>query len=92
VVRTADDPPARWVTASDLAEYAFCPRAYWYTRHPPAEGPEPSNATARHLGERYHARTLATRYRRERWSTVWWLLVAAGVFLCLLALLQVGGI
>lgn len=78
------------MTASDLAEYAYCPRAYWYRGHPPPGGPARSTVVARAGGERFHARTLTTRYRRERWSAVWWGLVAAGLLLCLLALLQVG--
>jgi CRISPR/Cas system-associated exonuclease Cas4 (RecB family) len=78
------------VTASDLAEYAFCPRAYWYRKHPPAEGPSRASAVARSGGERFHARTLATRSRRERWSALWWILVGAGLLLCLLALVQAG--
>jgi CRISPR/Cas system-associated exonuclease Cas4 (RecB family) len=78
------------VTASDLAEYAYCPRAYWYRRHPPPEGPTPSSSEARAGGERHHARALMTRYRRERWSAVWWVLVAVGLLLFLLALVEFG--
>jgi CRISPR/Cas system-associated exonuclease Cas4 (RecB family) len=78
------------VTASDLAEYAYCPRAYWYRRHPPPEGPTPSSRGARAGGERYHARALTTRYRRERWPAVWWVLVAVGLLLFLLALAECG--
>ena len=78
------------MTASDLAEYAYCPRAYWYRRHPPPEGPARSSREARAGGERYHARVLTTRYRRERWSVIWWILVAVGVLLCLLALAEFG--
>ena len=78
------------MTASDLAEYAFCPRAHWYETHPPPEGPAPSSRTARAAGERFHASALTRRSRRERWSVVWWLLVGTGLALCLLALLQVG--
>jgi len=90
VVRPSEDPSAGWVTASQLAEYAFCPRAYWYRAHPPPEGPAASSVAALAGGERFHARTLTTRYRRERWSTAWWILVAAGLLLCLLALAQGG--
>ncbi|MFZ0830213.1 MAG: hypothetical protein WCB18_07765 [Thermoplasmata archaeon] len=78
------------MTASDLAEYAYCPRAHWYRKHPPVDGPAPSSVEARSRGERYHARTLTTRSRRERWSTVWWILVGAGLLLCLLALAELG--
>ena len=78
------------MTASDLAEYAYCPRAHWYRTHPPADGPAPSSVAARTRGERFHARTLTTRARREQWSVVWWILAGAGLVLCLLALVQVG--
>ncbi|MCI4352096.1 MAG: hypothetical protein L3K14_01720 [Thermoplasmata archaeon] len=88
----SDDPATRWVTASDLAEYAFCPRAYWYRGHPPPEGPAPSSRAAQAAGERYHESVLTHRSRRERWSTGWWLLVGTGLLLCLLALLQAGGV
>jgi CRISPR/Cas system-associated exonuclease Cas4 (RecB family) len=78
------------VTASDLAEYAYCPRAYWYREHPPPEGPAPLSLVARAGGERFHSRTLSARSRRERWSTLWWVLVAAGLLLLLGAIVQVG--
>lgn len=89
MARSPDDPSAGWVTASDLAEYSYCPRAHWYRGHPPPGGPARSSVAARAEGERFHARVLATRSRRERWSTVWWGLVAAGLFLLLLAVTQV---
>jgi CRISPR/Cas system-associated exonuclease Cas4 (RecB family) len=79
------------VTASDLAEYAYCPRAYWYRAHPPPEGPAPASVRARVEGGRFHARALTARYRREQWSIVWWMLIGAGLLLCLLAFLAIGG-
>lgn len=77
------------MTASDLAEYAYCPRAYWYQYHPPPEGPDLASRAARAHGERFHLRALTVRSRRERWSPLWWMLVAAGLLLSLFALVQV---
>jgi CRISPR/Cas system-associated exonuclease Cas4 (RecB family) len=89
VASPADDQTAGWVTASDLADYEFCPRAYWYRKHPPIDGPSPASVARRATGEQFHARTLSTRLRRERWSTAWWWLVAAGLLLCLLSIAEV---
>ena len=76
------------MTASDLAEYAFCPRAHWYRLHPPAGGAAVSSELARRSGDRFHARVLTARTRRDRWTGLWWLLVGAGFLLCLLALVE----
>jgi CRISPR/Cas system-associated exonuclease Cas4 (RecB family) len=63
---------------SELADYAFCPRAHWYRHHPPAGGPSPEALRRAEAGTRYHARTLrATRLRAERGPT-YWLLVVVG--------------
>lgn len=78
------------MTASDLAEYAYCPRAQWYRTHPPAEGPAPSSVDARSRGERFHARTLVARSRREQWSSLWWFLITTGLLLCLLGFVLAG--
>lgn len=32
------EEPLPWLSVSDLAEYAYCPRAQWYRHHPP-DGP-----------------------------------------------------
>lgn len=80
------------MTVSDLAEFAYCPRAHWYRGHPPPEGPARASVEARARGERFHARVLTTRYRREHWSPFWWAFVGVGIFLCFLALVLVGGI
>lgn len=90
MARSSDAAPAGWVTASDLAEYAYCPRAHWYRTHPPPEGPAPSSVRSRATGEQFHARLLTTRYRREHWSPVWWILAGAGAFLVLLSLVLAG--
>lgn len=89
MARYSDDPAPEWVTASDLAEYAYCPRALWYRRHPPPDGPSRSSQVARAEGERFHVRTLQRRARAERWSGVGWLLVGLGLLLVVVAVLSV---
>lgn len=86
------DPSLGWVTASELAEYAYCPRAHWYRRHPPPEGPSTESRLARTRGERFHGQTLARRDRRERWSAAAWILALVGLGFCLAALRLVGAL
>jgi len=75
-----------WVSASDLADYAYCPRSYWYRRHPPAGGPSRSSQRSALGGVRYHERILtATRHRAERGGAYW------AVVLVGLGLVLVGG-
>lgn len=50
-----------WATATDLAEYAYCPRALYYRRQDPSAPELPSAAD----GRRYHERSLAAERRRE---------------------------
>jgi len=56
------------IAASELAEYAYCPRAWWYRRSPPPEGPSPAGERRARVGERYHARTLSAERRRDAWA------------------------
>jgi len=77
------------VAASELAEYAYCPRAWWYRSHPPAEGPDPRSVRAADRGVRFHARTLRAEARRDRWAGA--LVVLLLVALALIAWILVGG-
>jgi CRISPR/Cas system-associated exonuclease Cas4 (RecB family) len=82
-----DAPPRgselRWVSASDLAEYTYCPRSWWYADHPPPGGVARSNRRARESGRRYHDRSLRGESRRERWGVPYALLLALAVALVL---------
>jgi len=61
-----------WTSPSELADYAYCPRSYWYRRHPPAEGASASSNDRRRAGERYHTAVLgAERRRAERGAAYW---------------------
>lgn len=79
----------RWVSASELADYAYCPRSWWYRDHPPAGGPAPGAERRARAGVAYHQRVLTAERRRDAWSGA----VAAAAVLAavVLALLLVGG-
>ncbi len=78
-------PDERWTSASDLAEYVYCPRSHWYRHHPLADGPSRSSERSTLVGVRYHNRILtAERHRAERGGTYW------GVLLLGLALVALG--
>ena len=63
---TAGSPYREWVSATDLAEYAYCPRAWYYRTHlDPAARTEESRRTAL-AGDRYHARALDHDWRQEQ--------------------------
>ena len=70
-----------WVSASELADYAYCPRSWWYGRHPPDEGRSRSGERAQSAGIRYHDRALAREWRRERSGTVYLVLLALSLVL-----------
>ncbi len=70
---------APWTSPSDLAEYAFCPRAHYYRQHRTA--PETSSSAA---GVRTHERRLSSERWRDEHAGAGWL--ALGVGLGLLAL------
>ncbi|HTW77539.1 MAG TPA: hypothetical protein VMG14_07255 [Thermoplasmata archaeon] len=72
-----------WTSASDLADYAYCPRSHWYHEHPPDGGPS-SDARARAAGgQRYHARTLGAERRRAEHGAAYWGALLVGVLLVL---------
>lgn len=58
------DGPSEWVSVSDLAEQAYCPRAEWYRHHPPLRAPTYASRAASERGRRFHEHTLAGVERR----------------------------
>jgi CRISPR/Cas system-associated exonuclease Cas4 (RecB family) len=54
-----------WASASDLAEYAYCPRAWYYRTHEPDAPVTATSRASSAAGERYHRSTLAAEERRE---------------------------
>jgi hypothetical protein len=73
------------VTVSELAGYAYCPRAWWYDAHPPAEGRTVESGRQTRDGVRYHVRTLGADRRRASWAR------AAGVVVVTASLLLAAG-
>jgi hypothetical protein len=77
-------PP--YVSASDLADYAYCPRSHWYRYHPPPGGPAPDSVRSAAAGTRVHGRQLGGERRRAEHGVAYWLLLAIGL------LVVVGGV
>lgn len=75
-----DDAPP-WASASELAEYAYCPRALYYRRRDP-DAPEPGAAVA---GRRYHARVLGAERRRDERAGLYWAGLALGLLIVAVA-------
>ena len=75
----ASDGP--WVSATDLADYAFCPRSHYYHEHPPAGGPTPDSERRAGAGARYHHRVLGAELRREEHAGAYWTALAIGFVL-----------
>jgi hypothetical protein len=78
--------PGPWVSATDLADYTFCPRSHYYHDHPPEGGPTRASERRAHGGERYHQRVLGAERRREEHAGAYWVALALGM------LLVVGGV
>lgn len=81
----ANGPAGPWASASDLADYAYCPRSHYYRHHPPRRGPSTESRRSSEAGRAFHATTLARVERRER-SYGAWALVAFASALFLVAL------
>ena len=72
-----------WLSASDLAEYAYCPRALYYRRQH-TEAPDPPAARS---GRVYHQRSLRAEHRRAAYAGAYWALLLVGLALVVIALL-----
>jgi hypothetical protein len=75
----AEDDP--WVSATDLADYEFCPRSHWYHDHPPSGGPTREARVRSEAGSRYHERVLGAERRRDEHGGADWVALALGVLL-----------
>ncbi len=72
-----------WVSASDLADYAYCPRAHFYHVHPPRGGSTPEAQARARSGTRYHRRILGAERRRADHGGAYWAALAVGTVLVL---------
>jgi hypothetical protein len=75
--------PGTWVSATELADYAYCPRSHYYAAHPPPGGPAPAAQRSARAGARYHARELGRERHREEGGAAAWAAIAAGIALTL---------
>jgi CRISPR/Cas system-associated exonuclease Cas4 (RecB family) len=71
-----------WTTPSELAEYAFCPRAYHYRQ---TEGPRSTFETDR--GTAFHERELGRERWRDEHRLAPWIALLVGVALLAAAVL-----
>ena len=72
-----------WVSATDLAEYAYCPRAYYYREHPTPGGPTAAGQRRARAGARYHARVLGRERRRAEHGAGYVAVLVLGIVLAL---------
>ena len=71
----------RWVSASELGEYAYCPRSHWYSQNNPEPTSSAEELRARESGDRFHARELSRSVRlADRRGAYVAVLLAALVF------------
>jgi len=79
-----------WTSASELAEFAFCPRAWYYSTHPPGFAPDRRAVDRSEGGRAFHTEALRTEQHRETGGASaagWmWLGIAATVLLLLAGL------
>lgn len=81
-----------WVSASDLAEYAYCPRSYWYSSHPEeVEGSIAPDPRARR-GVRYHQRALSAEQRHDAHVGRYVLLLLVGLAVVTASLYVLGAL
>ena len=69
---------SRYVTASELADYAFCPRAHYYAHHPGGRAVADGALERERAGVRYHTGTTRSDRRWAETSPLPWLLVLLG--------------
>ena len=71
--------PNGTISVSDVAEYAYCPRALYYRLNPPPEGPDPARERDSRRGVEFHARSLRRVEARAAHVRTWAVLLAVSV-------------
>ena len=91
-MREDPDEISDWLTVRDVSEYAYCPRAFWYRRHPPSRGPTRASVAASAEGIVVHERHFRAVERRDRHGrALWWIVLgSAGLVLACVAALLAG--
>ena len=78
----------KWTNASELGEYLYCNRAWWYKN---VRRLKSDNALRMHSGSKFHA-VHSKRVRRLPWLRKFaYALIAAAIFIIVFQLLAVGG-
>jgi len=77
----SDEP---WVSPTDLADYTYCPRSYWYRHHPPPGGTSRASQRSARGGVRYHERVLAAERHRDERGGAYWAILLVGFALAAL--------
>jgi hypothetical protein len=79
----------RYVSAGELADYAFCPRSHHYRLHPEGRTPAAGAIARERAGTSYHRRAIGADRRWAETSPVPWV-IAVVVGVALLGLLVFG--
>jgi len=77
------DDDGSWISPSDLADYTYCPRSYWYRHHPPSGGPSRASQRSARAGARFHDRVLAGERRRAEHGGAYWAALLVGLLVTL---------
>jgi hypothetical protein len=89
-VGTADRTRSRrYVSAGELADYAYCPRSHYYRTHPDGRAPAEGALARERAGTSYHTRTIRSDRRRAESSPWPWVAaLAVGAVLLAVAVLR----
>ena len=86
------EPSDSWVSASDLAEYAYCPRSYWYSIHPEVAGEGLRPDPRARYGVVYHRRTLSEERAHDEHVGLYVGLLLLGIALAAVTAYLLGGL
>lgn len=86
------DSQGPWVSASDLAEYAYCPRSHYYSLHTEAVGGRIAPDPRARAGVRYHQRTLSAERDHDRHIGAYLALLLVGLVVVGASLVLFGGL
>lgn len=91
---TGSHPRRRYVSAGELADYAFCPRSHYYRLHPEGRTPAAGSVARERAGVLYHARTIGADRRWADASPFPWLavLTAGAVLLAVVVVVLRGSL
>ncbi|MCI4366244.1 MAG: hypothetical protein L3K08_00670 [Thermoplasmata archaeon] len=80
-----------WVSAGELADYAFCPRSHWYSRTRPGAPVPRDSARRSSAGASFHANELSAVRARSEHRGAYVAAVLLGLLLAVLGALWLLG-